>query len=87
MTGPIRLDLAPGRHAADREGPLLALRKTGFADDDDAVRWVDSLTPLGARRPRGLALRCRIRQARPALAHDAVAHLQRLAEGAEAAED
>ena len=80
MTGPIRLDIATGPAPADCQGPWIALRKTGFADDDAAVRWVDSLTPLGARRPRGLALRCRIRQARPALAPDAVAHLQRLAD-------
>lgn len=83
MTGPIRLDTAPGRSTADHAGPRLALRKSGFADDAAAVRWVDSLTPLGACRPRGLALRSRIRQARPTLTHEAVAHLQRLAEDGE----
>ena len=83
MTGPIRLDTAPGRSTADHAGPCLALRKSGVADDAAAVRWVDSLTPLGACRPRGLALRSRIRQARPTLTHEAVAHLHRLAEDGE----
>lgn len=83
MTGPIRLDIAPGRTDADREGPCLSLRKTGFPDDDAAVRWARSLTPLGAHRPHGLALRCRIRQARPTLTPAAVAHLQRLVDDAE----